>query len=82
MAQLRTNTTGRAAGRHGIPLGRPRCGETTKIIAFVEARQGDMLCKIRGDCGLQHDPPPPGPGRPPTRNQIPCQDVADLRYLI
>jgi hypothetical protein len=32
-----------------------------KIIAFIEARQGDLIRKILEHCGLWHDPPPRAP---------------------
>ena len=35
----------------------PKCGGTMKIIAFIEARQGDVIRKILEHCGLWHDPP-------------------------
>jgi len=46
---------------HADPLRCPRCGGTMKIIAVIEARQGDVIRKILQHCGLWHDPPPRGP---------------------
>ena len=34
-----------------------------KIIAFIEAHQGDTIRKILEHCGLWHDPPPRAPPR-------------------
>jgi hypothetical protein len=47
-----------------------------KIIAFIEARQGDAIRKILQHCGLWHDPParaPPKPSHPspPVRSRDP-----------
>ncbi len=46
------------------PLLCPKCGGTMRIIAFIEARQGDTIRKILEHCGLWHDPPPRAPPRP------------------
>jgi hypothetical protein len=48
-----------------------------KIIAFIEARQGDILRKILEHCGPWHDPPPRAPP-PPT---CPPQPGAPARGL-
>ncbi len=47
------------------PLLCPKCGGTMKIIAFIEARQGDLVRSILEHCGLWHDPPLTPPPRPP-----------------
>jgi hypothetical protein len=40
-----------------------------KIIAFIEAHQGDTIRKILEHCGLWHDPPPRAPPpESPTRS--------------
>ena len=49
------------------PLLCPNYGATMKIIAFIEARQGDLLRKILQHCGLRHDPPAPGVASGPRR---------------
>ena len=36
-----------------------------KIVAFVEARQDDVIRKILEHCGLWHAPPLPPPRAPP-----------------
>ena len=46
---------------HADPLLCPRCGGTMKIIAFIEARQQDVIRKILEHCGLWKDPPSRGP---------------------
>jgi len=46
------------------PLRCPKCGGTMRIIAFIEARQGDTIRKILEHCGLWHDPPPRAPPPP------------------
>ncbi len=38
-----------------------------KVIAFIEARQADVIRKILQHCGLWHDPAP----RPPPKRQPP-----------
>ena len=50
---------------HADPLLCPNCGGTMKIIAFIEARQQDVIRKILEHCGLWRDPPPRGPPRLP-----------------
>ena len=60
------------------PLLCPKCGGTMKIIAFIEARQDDVIRKILQHCGLWRDPParaPPKPSPPskPVRS-IPGRD--------
>ena len=50
---------------HVDPLLCPKCGGTMKIIAFVEARQDDVIRKILEHCGLWRDPPDPPPRPPP-----------------
>jgi hypothetical protein len=56
---------------HADPLRCPRCGGTMKIIAFIEACQGDLIRKLLEHCGLWHDPPPRAPPtpRPPAQPQ-------------
>lgn len=52
------------------PLLCPNCGGTMKIIAFIEARQGQVLRQILEHCGLWQDPSPPRtPPRPPPRRR-------------
>lgn len=36
-----------------------------KIIAFIEARQGQVVRQILEHCGLWQDPPPPNANAPP-----------------
>ena len=48
---------------HADPLRCPHCGGTMKVIAVIEAHQGDVIRKILQHCGLWHDPPPRGPPR-------------------
>ena len=48
---------------HVDPLTCPKCGGTMKIIAFVEARQNEVIRKILEHCGLWRDPPPRAPPR-------------------
>ena len=43
------------------PLVWPQCGSAMKIIAFIEARQGEVIRKILEHCCLWKDPPPRGP---------------------
>ena len=38
-----------------------------KIIAFIEARQSDVIRKILQHCGLWHPPQPRPPPRPPPQ---------------
>jgi hypothetical protein len=47
------------------PLLCPKCGGHMKIIAFIEAHQGDVIRRILEHCGLWHDPPPRSPPRTP-----------------
>ena len=49
------------------PLVCPKCGGLMKIIAFIEARQGDVIRKILEHCGLWREPPPRPPPGPPRR---------------
>jgi len=50
------------------PLLCPKCGGTMKVIAFIEARQGDVIRKILQHCGHWQDPAPrPPPQRAPKR---------------
>jgi len=49
------------------PLQCPKCGGTMRIIAFIEARQGQIVRQILEHCGLWQDPPPRAPPRPPPR---------------
>ena len=46
------------------PLLCPKCGGTMKIIAFIEAHQGQVVRQILEHCGLWRDPPPRAPPRP------------------
>jgi len=52
------------------PLLCPKCGGTMKIIAFIEARQGDLVRSVLEHCGLWKDPPPARekPPRSPPRS--------------
>ncbi len=49
-----------------------------KVVAFIEARQGEVIRKILEHCGLWHDPPsraPPSPSGPSqTPRQVPAPD--------
>ena len=45
------------------PLLCAKCGGTMKIIAVIEARQGDVVRKILEHCDLWHDPPSRAPPR-------------------
>ncbi len=56
---------------HADPLRCPHCGGTMKVIAVIEAHQGDVIRKILQHCGLWHDPPP----RAPPRQTLPSQAV-------
>ena len=47
------------------PLTCPKCGGRMKIIAFIEARQDDVIRKILQHCGLWHPPTRPPPRAPP-----------------
>ena len=53
------------------PLLCPQCGGTMQIIAFIEARHGDVLRKILQHCGLWHDPPARAPPKPTPPSQPP-----------
>ena len=46
---------------HVDPLVCPKCGGRMRIIAFVEARQDEVIRKVLQRCGLWHDPPPRAP---------------------
>ncbi len=46
------------------PLLCPKCGGTMEIMAFIEARQDDVVRKILEHCGLWHDPPARAPPVP------------------
>ena len=46
----------------------PKCGGRMKIMALIEARQGDVIRKILEHCGLWHDPPPRAPPRVAPRS--------------
>jgi hypothetical protein len=37
---------------HAVPLRCPHCGRTMKVIAVIEAHQGDVIRKILQHCGL------------------------------
>ena len=58
------------------PLLCPNCGGTMKIIAFIEAYQGDVIRKILEHCGLWHDPPSRAPPNASGPSQ-PVQHVPD-----
>ncbi len=62
------------------PLLCPKCGGTMKIIAFIEARQGEVIRKILEHCGLWQDPPARAPPQAPhpsrTARSIPEPDPA------
>ncbi len=64
---------------HVDPLTCPHCGGRMKIIAFVEARQDEVIRKILEHCGLWHDPPPRGPPRGPPRDAPLFQSVQAQR---
>ena len=48
-----------------------------KIIAFIEARQGELIRKLLEHCGLWHDPP----SRAPPRASGPSQSVRSIPKL-
>lgn len=50
---------------HADPLRCPRCGGAMKIIAFIEARHGQLVRQILEHCGLWQDPPTPVANAPP-----------------
>jgi hypothetical protein len=58
------------------PLLCPKCGGAMKIIAFIEARQGDVIRRILEHCSLWKDlprrPPPRGPPQPSGRSGGRC----------
>jgi len=56
---------------HADPLRCPHCGGTMKVIAVIEAHQGDVIRKILQHCGLWHDPPP----RAPPRQTRPSHEI-------
>jgi hypothetical protein len=49
------------------PLLCPECGGAMEIIAFIEARQGDVIRRILEHCGLWKDLPRPPPARAPPQ---------------
>jgi hypothetical protein len=49
------------------PLVCPKCGGAMTIIAFMEARQDEVIRKILEHCGLWRDPPPRRAARSPAR---------------
>ncbi|NBB95964.1 MAG: IS91 family transposase [Planctomycetes bacterium] len=55
---------------HVDPLLCPKCGGTMKIIAFIEANQGNVIRKILQHCGLWDFCEKPAP-RPPPKPQTP-----------
>jgi len=59
------------------PLRCPKCGGAMKIIAFIEARQEEVIRKILRHCGLWHDPPPRAPPKPSSPS--PPQGIAPPR---
>ena len=65
------------------PLRCPKCGGAMKIIAFIEARQEDVIRKILQHCGLWHDPPSRAPPQPVSTSQpvrpIPALDPGFTR---
>ena len=44
-----------------------------KIVAVIEARQGEVIRKILEHCGLWHDPPPRAPPSPSGPSHTPQQ---------
>jgi hypothetical protein len=66
------------------PLTCPMCGGAMKIVAFIEARQGEVIERILRYCGLWKPPPRPPPcprgGGPPSRPSAtgPCAGPSDL----
>ena len=44
-----------------------------KLVAFIEARQADLVRKIPEHCGLWHDPPSRAPPSPCGPSQTPRQ---------
>ena len=66
--------------RPEYPLRCPRCGGIMKIVACIEARQGEVIRTILEHCGLWHDPPPP-PGAPRRRRHAHPGQLAWPRSL-
>ncbi len=69
------------------PLRCPKCGGTMKIIAFIEAHQGDTIRKILEHCGLWHDPPsrsPPKtlPSSRPVRSSLEPDSAPGITHEI
>ena len=54
------------------PLRCPECGGAMKIIAFIEARQGDVIRRVLEHCGLWKDVPRPSPPRAPPEPSGRC----------
>ena len=68
------------------PLLCPKCGGTMKIVAVIEARQGEVIRKILEHCGLWRDPPPPPgaprpghPAHPTPRGRFPIPPPVPIR---
>jgi len=66
---------------HVDPLLCPKCGGTMKIIAFIEARQDNVIRKILEHCGLWRDPPPRAPPSPAWERPA-CSDAPDSAYIV
>ena len=67
------------------PLLCPKCGGAMKIIAFIEAHQGNVIHKILEHCGLWEDPPsrgPPGPGCGPRTVRSMSDADAGISYEV
>ena len=66
------------------PLRCPKCGGTMKIIAFIEARQGELIRKLLEHCGLWHVEDAPWrdpPSRAPPRALGPSRAVRSIPKL-
>ena len=66
------------------PLRCPKCGGTMKIIAFIEARQGELIRKLLEHCGLWHVEDAPWrdpPSRAPPRASGPSRSVRSIPKL-
>ncbi len=61
----------------------PKCGGTMKIVAFIEARKGEVIRKILEHCDLWHDPPsraPPREFHPSRAVQAACETDGGATY--
>ena len=65
------------------PLLCPKCGGTIKIIAFIEARQGQLVRQILEHCGLWNDQPTPTelPPRSPPRPRRRSRDAEPCSFM-